>query len=48
MAGRPRLVHEGSPIIDDEGDDDGLAPPSSLWHIEVLDMESIYVHNLAR
>lgn len=34
MAGRPRLVHEGSPIIDDEGDDDGLAPPSSLWHID--------------
>jgi len=29
MAGRPRLVHEGSPIID-EGDDDDLAP-SSLW-----------------
>eukprot|EP00985_Skeletonema_marinoi_P032371 scaffold39118_cov206-Skeletonema_marinoi.AAC.4 len=30
MAGRPRLVHEGSPIID-EGDDD-LAPPNiSSW-----------------
>jgi hypothetical protein len=28
MAGRPRLVHEGSPIIDEGGDDTDLAFPS--------------------